>query len=387
MIPNKIKKSILLAEKMCHRLLHKDIVSLTPAKKSEKNVLLSYIRFPFTVKMDHPFFYSHTNLWECQQIANTWLNHGFNVDVIDWDNSWFLPEKEYSVFIDIHANMERIAPHLNKKCKKILHITGAHWGFQNAAEIKRLSDLDKRRGIRLQPQRQVGPSHGIEYADCATILGNGFTRGTFAFANKPLYPIPLSTTIQFPYMEKNFEKIRKNFLWLGSTGMVHKGLDLVLEAFSELPECNLIVCGPVKKEPDFEKAYFEELYQSPNIKTLGFTDIRSTQFLETVKNTSALIYPSCSEGQAGSVITGLHAGLIPVISYESGVDVEDFGIILKNCSIEEIIDSIRTIGQKSGEEAKQMSQKAWQYARANHTRDRFAERYETFVQTIETKKT
>jgi glycosyltransferase involved in cell wall biosynthesis len=164
--------------------------------------------------------------------------------------------------------------------------------------------------------------------------------------------------------------------------MVHKGLDLVLEAFSKLPEYHLTVCGPVNKEPDFEKAYYKELYQTQNIKTLGFTDLRSIQFLEVIKKTSALVYPSCSEGGGGSVITGLHAGLIPIISYESSVDVEDFGILLEDCSVDGIVNSVRKCSQKSGEELEQMSKKAWQYARANHTREKFAGHYETFVKKI-----
>jgi glycosyltransferase involved in cell wall biosynthesis len=381
MVLNTIKNCLITADKRIKHLLNRDIISLSPGKKSNKNVLLSYITFPFTVKPDHPFFFSHTNLWECQQIATTWQNHGYNVDIIDWDNPWFFPKKDYSVFIDIHANMERIAPHLMKDCKKILHITGAHWQYQNAAEQKRVSDLEMRRGIRLAPQRQVSPSRGIEYADCATILGNSFTEETFAFAKKPLYPIPISTTVQYPALEKNFNKIRKNFLWFGGTGMVHKGLDLVLEVFCQLPEYQLTVCGPVHKEPDFERAYDRELYHTKNIRTVGFTDIRSMQFLDIIKNTTALIYPSCSEGGGGSVITCMHAGLIPIVSVESSVDIEeDFGILLKNCSLDEIRDSVKSLSQKSDAELQHMSNSVWQYARANHTREKFAEEYEIFVQ-------
>ena len=65
--------------------------------------------------------------------------------------------------------------------------------------------------------------------------------------------------------------------------MVHKGLNLVLEAFSQLPDYNLIVCGPVEKDKDFENAYFKELYQLPNIKTLGFVALDSKDFLDTIR--------------------------------------------------------------------------------------------------------
>jgi glycosyltransferase involved in cell wall biosynthesis len=240
--------------------------------------------------------------------------------------------------------------------------------------------LKDRKGITLQPRRKVPPSLGIEYADCATILGNAFTQGTFAYSGKPLYPIPLSTTVQFPFFEnKEFDKIRKNFLWFGSSGMVHKGLDLVLDTFRELPEYNLTVCGPVKQESDFEKAYYKELYETPNILTLGRIDVNSNQFLNVVKDNVALIYPSCSEGQSGSVITCLHAGLIPIISYESGLDIDNFGILLKKCSVDEIKDSIKKVSTFSEEKLKTMSNDAWRYARKNHTKEKFSESYDQFV--------
>lgn len=383
MISETIKNWVVTTKNRYKTRFFPEIVALSANNQNNGDVLLSYITQPFNLNEDDPRFYSHTNQWECKQIANNWLNHGYNVDIIDWDNSTFLPKKDYSVFIDIHSNMERIAPLLGKTCKKILHITGAHWQFQNNAENKRLSALMERKGITLQPRRQVPPSLGIEFADCATILGNTFTQSTFAYAKKPLYPIPLSTTIQFPiYKNKDMEKIRKNFLWFGSYGMVHKGLDLLLDTFCDLSDCNLTICGPVNEEADFEKTYYKELYLLPNIKTLGFTDVRSEQFQAIIENTCALIYPSCSEGQAGSVITCLHAGLIPIISYESGVDVEDFGIILKKNSVDEIINSIRDISQKPEMELQQMSKNAWQYARTRHTHEKFAECYDSFVNMI-----
>lgn len=363
-------------------VLHRDKIVITPPQKSDKYLLLSYVTHPFLIDPDDPSFFSHAATWECWEIAKIWVDYGYNVDIIDWDNSYFLPKKEYSVFIDIHSNMERLAPLLGNDCKKILHITGAHWRFQNAAELRRLTELESRRGIRLQPQRQAPPSLGIEYADCATILGNEFTQGTFAYAHKPLYPIPLSTTVQFPFIERDFEKIRKNYLWLGSGGMVHKGLDLVLETFSQLPEYHLVICGPVHQEPEFEKVYYRELYQSPNIKTFGFIDVKSVQFQELIKNTCGLVYPSCSEGQAGSVITCLHAGLIPVISYESGVNIDDFGILLEECSVEDITKSVKLLSCKPADELIVMSKKAWQYARTHHTRNNFSDQYEAFVHEI-----
>jgi glycosyltransferase involved in cell wall biosynthesis len=149
-----------------------------------------------------------------------------------------------------------------------------------------------------------------------------------------------------------------------------------------MPEYHLTVCGAIQKEADFENAYYRELYQTPNINAVGWVDLSSPEFIEIANNCLGLIYPSCAEGQCGGVVTCLHAGLIPIISYESGVDVHDFGLILKNSSIAEIKDSIRKISSFSAQELKLMARKAWEFARAQHTRDRFAEVYREVIEKL-----
>lgn len=356
------------------------IMHLKPAcDRNNGNVLLSYINKPFQLMIDSPLFYSHTNYWECLKIAEVWNASGYAVDVINWHNNDFVPKKDYSFFIDIHSNMERIAPYINQKCKKILHITGAHWLYQNKAEYARLLSLQERRGVTLSPRRLAKPSQGIEFADCATILGNDFTQSTFRYAKKPLYPIPISTTVRYPWFEeKDYDKCRKRFLWIGSSGLVLKGLDLVLEAFSQMPEYSLTICGPIKQEADFERAFFKELYQTPNIRTIGWMDINSPQFTDIVMNNIGMIYPSASEGQAGSVVQCMHAGLIPIISYQSGVDIRNFGITLCECSIDEIKNSIAEISALPAKELKLMSEMTWKYANTHYTREKFAETYHDF---------
>jgi glycosyltransferase involved in cell wall biosynthesis len=169
-------------------------------------------------------------------------------------------------------------------------------------------------------------------------------------------------------------------------------LDLVLAAFAEMPDYYLTVCGPLYpacgppeknfREKDFEKAFYKELYETSNIRTIGWVDIASLYFLKITNQCLGLVYPSCAEGQSGAVITCLHAGLIPIISYESGVDVHNFGLILKDCSIEEIQKTIRTVSNFPAHELKAMAIKAWQYARAHHTRERFTEEYRKVIETI-----
>jgi glycosyltransferase involved in cell wall biosynthesis len=221
----------------------------------------------------------------------------------------------------------------------------------------------------------------IENADFATCLGNEFTIKTYKYANKQIYRIPISTPVLYPWPEKkDFQSCRKNFLWFGSEGLVHKGLDIVLEAFAEMPDFQLIVCGPISKEKDFEKTYYKELYETQNIQTVGWIDIKGQKFIEIADKCIGLIYPSCSEGGGGGVITCLHASLIPIISYESSVDINDeFGIILKNCSLDEIKYSIEFISNLSAEKLESMARKAWEFARENHTKEAFSREYKNAI--------
>ncbi|MDZ8223377.1 glycosyltransferase [Nostoc sp. ChiVER01] len=359
------------------------VVSLKPKQPSKGNVLLSYRIEPFLLKPGQPMPNDHTWYWEVWQIAQTFLTLGYNVDVIQFHNNKFVPQKDYAFFIDIRHRMEALAPKLNKDCIKIFHVDIANMVFRNAAECNRLLELQRRKGITLKPQRFEVPNLGIEYADCAIVLGNDFTTDTFKYANKPMYRIPISSPVVYPYPDKkDFEAVRKRFLWFGGSALVLKGLDLVLDAFAQMPEYHLTICGPVSSDKEFEQAFYKELYETPNIHTYGWIDVTSPDFIEVTNNCLGLVYPSVSEGQSGAVISCLQAGLIPILSYESGVDVHDFGVIFDNLSVDEIKTKVRSISNLPVEDLKLMSRQAWEYARANHTKEKFAQVYRNVVEQI-----
>src|SRR5262245_52650809 len=84
------------------------VVSLKPQKPSRGDVLLSYIIDAFLLEPDQPFPNQHTNCWASWQMAKTFLDLGFCVDVISNYNQSFTPEKDYSVVIDARGNLERL---------------------------------------------------------------------------------------------------------------------------------------------------------------------------------------------------------------------------------------------------------------------------------------
>ena len=361
----------------------KIVIRLEPNGDPKGKVLFSYIIDGFLLKPEESIPNSHTNFWQSLKMAETFVELGYIVDVISWRNTTFIPKDNYYAFVDVRRNMERLAPLLNKDCIKIIHLDTSNILFHNAAESLRLLALQQRRGITALPHRFELPNLAIEHADVATTCGNQAVNKTFEYSGKSIFNIPSPCATTYEWIDnKNWNAVRKNFLWFSSSGLVHKGLDLVLEAFADLPDHNLTICAPLEKDADFVKAFENELYSTSNITTIGWINIESDKFINIIKNNIAVLHTSCSEGGAPSVKTCMHAGLIPVISYETGVDVEDFGIILDNCSIEEIKNSVKNISKLEAEDLESKSRSAWSFARKQFTRENFSARYKEVITSI-----
>ena len=362
------------------RRVDRRVVRLEPEGPLWGRALFSYIIDPFLLAEEGELPYSHTHFWESWTMARCLVEQGFRVDAISWVDQRFRPEEAYDLVVDVRTNLERWAPELGDAVK-LLHIDTAHYRFHNPAQERRLRDLEARRGMRIRPQKMLPENRAIETADLATVLGNRFTQETYAFAGKPLFRIPISVPFVYPWPEdKDFAAVRRRFLWFGSGGLVHKGLDLVLEAFAEMPELHLTVCGPIRQERDFEAAYWRELYETENIETLGWIDVGSEAFLELCRKTLGLVYPSCSEGGGSSVLTCMHGSLIPIVNRETSVDLEpDRGILVEESSIPELQQAVRELASRPAEALEATARAAWTFAREHHTRDHFLAGYRSFA--------
>jgi len=358
------------------------VVHVPAKERTAGKVLISYITEPFTLAPWEHFSTLHSSYQECRIIAELFAKHGYDVDGINSINTIFQPLKKYRYILDIGANIDRLSD-LMPHTKKIFYIVESHNSFHNKAEQKRIKELESRRGITLARRRVTKSHESPEKADFLVGLGNTQTHNTYAHIGKPIFPIPISTTVTFPSPEsKSFDKVHTTFLWLGGGGMIHKGLDLVLEVFKKKPEWTLHICGPVEAEEDFVNLYREELYDTENIHLHGRIHPDGGLFKEIADSSIALIYPSSSEGQAGSVVTAMHAGLIPVISKYSGVDTGDFGLTLKECTMEEIEASLSKISNLPTDTLKEMSIGAWKYSNTHHTKESFSRAFEEFLTNV-----
>ena len=356
------------------------VIKLSPGVKPRGYVLVSYVIESFITDPDDPVFRSHSHYWETRQMVNTFLELGYSVDLISYLNTSFKPNRRYDYFVGARTNFDRLSRLLDDSCKKVVHLDTAHWITSNYNAHCRLYNLLHRRNVALEGSlRMIEQNKAIENADLATILGNTFTIESYSYANKPIYRIPITSTIEFEWKEREVDAVRNSYLWFGSSGFLHKGLDLVLEVFAGMPEFRLFVCGPFNKEHSFLKEYHHELFESENIVPVGWVDVNGSEFTDVLDQCIGIVYPSCAEGGGGSVISCMHAGVIPVVSREASVDVGDNGVTLAENTISEMRGTVSRLSQLSAKELEEMSRDTWQFASTVHSKTAFAGNYKDFV--------
>lgn len=355
-----------------------------PAKgKRRGSVLISYITEPFTLAPWEKFSNFHTMYWECREIALLFSERGYGCDIINTKDGKFIPKKPYVICIDAENDLERLAKYLPKNCKKVFHILISHWEAYNTAEQNRLDRLEQRRKVRLAPRRKMSPTQNAEVADFLEGFGNKTIFNTFAQFKKPIFFIPISAVVQFDFPEKkDWGNARKHFLWVGGGGAVLKGLDMALEAFAVMPDLHLHVCGPVYAEKDFVEAYKKELEEAPNIHVYGRIDVGEKQFADIVDKCSALVYPSGGEGSSGAVVQAMHAGLVPIITHETGIQEDSEYIALENPTPESIAKTVKDFSNTPPEKIRLKAHSIWEYARTNYTRKTFSTAYARFIDEV-----
>jgi glycosyltransferase involved in cell wall biosynthesis len=347
---------------------------MRPAGATTGQALLSYLHLPVGWSEHDPRLGGHTNAWESRQIAKTLVQLGFVVDAVAWDDRDFVPSERYDVVLAIEGQLDRLAV-LTGSERLLLHITGSYPRFSNAAELRRLDELDRRRGVRCVPRRALddldGFDRALDRATSCSLLGNAQTLATFpAGYRSKITLIPVTASPLAP-RAVTARSTGREFVWFFGSGAVHKGLDRVLEAFARNPSLTLNVVGNILDETDFVAAYREELALA-NIHCHGYLDPTDPVFARIVARSCAFVAPSCSEGASPAVATCMAAGLLPVISRATGIDVPPgAGIFLEECSVDEIELAVHTVAALPADELAAGIASCRDFARSRYSRASF----------------
>lgn len=331
-------------------------------------VLISYTVIPFLSSKK-----SHTNQQESRVIADLFDQLGYLVDVIHYTNLKKPNYQDYDVIFGFGEPFENSFHDSRCKAIRIYYATGAHVFHQNPAEARRVIEFNVKYGANLLPQRLVPWCWTLSttFSDYLIVIGNDWTASTYQnITDKPVLPINATALINknSVNIQRNLSNARKNFLWFGSAGLVHKGLDLCLEYFANHSEYTLHICGP--QEPEFFRVMQDSL-QKPNIVYHGFVDVTSDKFIEITSHCLFAILPSCSEGQATALLTAMGAGLIPIGSRYTGINIEQLGYLIDRLDVAAIDDTIKTAQTQTDEALRKQRAIAIAYIQNNHTLDHF----------------
>lgn len=337
----------------------------------KKNVLISYVTLPFY----KPYTF-HTNSFEALTAAKVFNELGYNVDVIFYEKR-IKKLKNYDVIYGFGDVFEQLVAQ-NINAVMIYYGTGMHVCHQNTKTLERMSDVYKKKGIWLPLSiRYVNKSWSYQttIVDAIIALGNDVCSDSYKKYNNisKIYSLnaPYFHVLEKDFINKRKESSINKFLWFGSSGLIHKGLDLCLEYFKLNKKFELHICGSILSEKDFVKIYYEELFETENIFIHGFLDINTEKFREILLDCSFVIFPSCSEGGSPSVATCVgNGGLIPIVTKETSFST-GHEVIISSYSLKGIEDAINSIENLSFERVKELQHLNQQFVLKNNSQDKY----------------
>lgn len=350
-------------------------------RKYDKNILICYIVMPFC---GGNMRVTHTNYPKSVAIAKIFDQHGYNIDIIDWNNPHHFNLDKYDVVFGFGNNFDRAVEH--KGIYTIAFLTGASEYWANIAELRRVREAEKRIGKRFRLRRNGTTLMDLQKAmdtDAAICQGNEWTVNTWKLLYSRIWKINgfgfLPTTV---INQNNIGRLKYNFCFFSGAGNIHKGLDICLETFKNLPNCHLYIA--TKLDDDFQEAYADYL-ELRNVHYVGFVDVESGEYEELCQNCLFSILLSCSEGQATSVLTNMNSGMIPVVTESCGIDIEGIGFQIVDISVEGVTERIRAITGMDDDLLSDMAANVKACAHDNYVREVFEQNFDRIFGEIEGK--
>jgi glycosyltransferase involved in cell wall biosynthesis len=259
------------------------------------------------------FQYS-TNRKENQVILTTLIDLGFIVDFFGCRNNYYCDGLRYDLVFGFGDAYRKSL--LTQDGIRVLYLTEGPPDLSVINEKNRLDYFYRRHG-KIKPIERSGvyyQNSDLQLANKIICLGElhkkHINKSPSILADtQSINPTGLPVNIK-----KNKFNISKNLLWFGSRGVIHKGLDLLIDTFKELPDWTLHVCGVDEK-------VVNDLMDTPgNIKFHGKISYLDYKFTELINLCNYSILLSCSEAVPTSVLTCMRAGLIPIVSENCGTE-------------------------------------------------------------------
>lgn len=341
----------------------------------QKRVLFSYLTDSFSSK--HTNYNAVSNRKECQLILTCLIKLGYEVDVVDCRYEFHCTGVEYDLIFGFGDAFRRAK--LRCGGRRVLYLTEGPPAFSLKNEVDRVNYFLKRypknQLAKIERSGSYYQEKDIANADCIITMGELHQENLYqTYRKERVYDFfPLGLPLK---SSKKTFRASKDILWLGSRGFIHKGLDILIDSISDLPEWTLHVCGADKEE-------LEKLVKVPkNVKFYGVVDVGGEEFenLSQICNFSFLL--SASEATPTSVLTAMRAGLIPIVNSNIGVKL-DSAIVLDSYLLEDVQKAIVETYNFSEEQLYVLSESAKKEVSKRFNEQTFIQEFYAIINKIE----
>ena len=346
--------------------------------RQQQRVALVYLsrihdRFGQTEDAFHPSTEQHLLM------LNVLLELGFVVDIYNCsgDTPYNFPkEATYDIILGFGPLYIRLCE-MNPQARKILFTT------ENAPWVVRDKFAERMSYYRASHSAEVYTVTRDDFytdrmfnvSDMAIAMTGSYNISGIKSALKDVEQIPVNALAVHPCElgTKDFAQARRRFVWFGSRGLIHKGLDILVDVFRELPDYELSIYGAPRSE-------LRGWSLPPNVRDMGRINVQESRYIEEVVQKHAFVVSlSCSEGQASGVATCMLSGLIPIVTPETGYDDCPHVLPFDDWHREAVADTIRRAASLSVEELQQMEKAVAAYARDHYTNEAFRTRFRDIV--------
>jgi glycosyltransferase involved in cell wall biosynthesis len=318
-----------------------------------QNALLSYISSVFS---ENDQSNRHTNRYTTYIIGEVLRDCGYNVDVINYDAEFPGDFSKYHLVIGLGKSLEQVLLQRPESIgtKVIWFGTGCNPLFSNQATLQRLRDFYVRTGkVIPASSRYIREDWPLQHeiADWIILHGASFARSTYRQENISSVHAPVFIHHNWQKTIAEWNDASLNYLWFGNGGAIHKGLDLVIETFVNLPHLKLHIAGDIEHESGFFNHYRHLFNPQSNIIYHGFVKVDSPEFSQLMNRCAFVIYPSASEGNSPSVLTCMaNGGLIPIVSRNADIDLDGYGIYIEHITLNGVMEAALMAARLSPEQ-------------------------------------
>ncbi|HKM01642.1 MAG TPA: glycosyltransferase [Sedimentibacter sp.] len=324
----------------------------------QRSVLICYVDYTLISKQIENNNLCHSIPKEEMVIIRRFIECDYVIDVCGYDAISVIPmieNKKYDIifgFGDVYREMSI----RNPLSQKILYLTESPAEYSFEKEKERIDYFYLRTGIKIEMVRS-GVCFKVGDIELSDIIINMCESSLIEKYNIKNYKICPSGLVNAKFIHKTDKKDIKKFMWFGSMGIIHKGLDILVDTFEKTKDCQLFVCGANEKEIEKYKISLNK----NNIRNCGFVNVNSQLFIELVDQCAYMILPSCAEATSTSVITCMRHGMIPVITRNLGFnEFFEFCYFLEDYHIEYMEQKIKELSNNNIEDMKKLSSQIYQ---------------------------